>query len=80
MALKELTISDLFDTSGNISLQCSRKHGPTAAPGPHASVRAQGIPVAEHQKHLGTLNKARWRIDDTDGSYYCPFCVDALNP
>ena len=80
MKLRDLKIDELFDTSGNMFIQCSRKHGPTATPGPHAFLYAQGIPVAEHQKHLDTVNKTGWQIDDTDSSYYCPHCVAALNP
>lgn len=79
MALRKLTIEEVFDTSGNMFIQCCRKHGAAATPGPHAFLYGQGIPVAEHQKHLDTVNNVPWRIDDTDRSYYCPFCVLAMN-
>ncbi len=78
MALKELTLDQLFDTNGNMLPECCQRRGKRATPGPHAFLSGQNIPDAERTGHLDTLNNGGWRIDDTDDSYYCPFCVAAM--
>lgn len=79
MALKELTSEQLFDTNGNMLPECCQRRGERETPGPHAFLSGQNIPLAERADLLNIVNSGRWRIDDTDGSYYCPFCAASMD-
>ena len=78
MDLRLFTLSDLFNTEGHIFIQCCRKHGDDATPGPHASLNGHDIPVDDRERILDIVNESHWRIGDADDAY-CPFCVDGMS-